>query len=1063
ESLASWLYGTARRLALKVRRGDARRRQRETESLRPTASSADPLDQLAARELLVILDEEMERLPEKYRLPLLLCGLQGRSQEEAARILGCTLGSLKGRLERGRKRLHARLNRRGLAFSGATLALGVSQAGLESATAQLTSTTLQAAMAFARGEHGGIAATVLALAKTGVSSMAITKAKLALVLLLMMGFAAGAGVLAYPMRNEKPPEAKPAAKSEPPKPETTKRERTDRFGDPLPPGALTRLGTIRLRHGGHAKSVAFTPDGKSLVSGGFDGWAFLWDVATGKRLRAFRGGSINSVAIDPKGKTVALADFSDGKVILYELATGKELATCPGHRGGTEIVVFSPDGKWLASAGKDKEIGGKDNRIRVWDAATLREVRSWQVDRVALYQLRFTPDGKGLAATICSGGTKNEFRFWDAATGEERPRRGPLADARLGTFCFSADGKTLLTGGGSIYGELLQLWDLATGKEIRTVARIEGGIKKIALTPDGKSAWVITDYWPGNHKPQQWDLSTGKQLLSLPHPSYIRKIEDFALSPDGKHLATGTYSHDVFLWDTRTGRRSFDFGGHRFLITSAAFTPDGQQLWTGGYDQTIRLWSAASGEQLRLLSQEGNKGGAVRTLALRPDGKMLAASLIHTEDNDPRKKHCDVRLWDLTSGKERQLRHGHGDWVTAIAFSPDGRILASRGEDPNIRQMLARRGEKQTIHQTIRLWDVAAGKERARLRCEEAGADGIAFSPDGRHVISALDKETIGFWDVQTSRLIRRLSVGQSSGNPIPLLSRDGRMLVTGGGEQPLRLWEVASGKERCRIELSNTETYVYAALSPDCRILAAWWAYGQPIKMWDLIAGKQLGELGDQTNMASPDFLSFSPDSRRLASTHSDGTVLIWDVASLLPKAATSARTSSKRLEELWNELASADAAKAYRAMRTLVASSARSVPLLRQRLPKTASTDVAKITRLLADLDSEQFEVRERASRGLQELGMLAEAAMRRRLRKQPSLEMRRRLEPILEKLETRERTAEELRTLRAVEVLEWIGSSEAQQVLREWSQGPADDWLTHEAKASLGRLQKRAEPRP
>jgi hypothetical protein len=145
------------------------------------------------------------------------------------------------------------------------------------------------------------------------------------------------------------------------------------------------------------------------------------------------------------------------------------------------------------------------------------------------------------------------------------------------------------------------------------------------------------------------------------------------------------------------------------------------------------------------------------------------------------------------------------------------------------------------------------------------------------------------------------------------------------------------------------------------------------------------------------------------------------------------------------------------------LATTSAQSVPLLRQRLPKTAETDVGKITRLLADLDSEQFEVRERASRGLQEMSMSAEAAMRRALRKQPSLEVRRRLEEILDKLESGERTAEELRTLRAVEVLELIGSSEARQVLRELSQGPADAWLTQEAKAALARLAARPTASP
>lgn len=1048
--LASWLYGTARHLASRTRRGESRRRQHEVHRLESAAPSApgDLLDDLSARELLLALDEELARLPEAYRLPLILCRLEGRTHEEAACLLGWTAGSVKGRVERGRRRLEARMSRRGLALGASLLAMG--SMATATVSADLRQATVQKALTFAAGTAEGIAASVLALVESGLTSMTMAKTKLGLILLLALGLAGGTGVWAYSLLSEKQAEKRSAANSESPKLETAKRGSTDRFGDLLPSGALTRLGSIRMRHGGHVMSVAFTPDGKTVVSGGFDSWAVLCDMRTGKRLRRFRGGAIQSVAVDPEGKRLALANFGDGKVMLYELATGKELATCPGHRGGARVVVFSPDGKRLAS-------GGKDKRIRVWDAATLREVRSWHVDRDMVSQLQFTPDGKGLAAVMYSNGTEGEFRFWDAATGEEWPRRGSLADLRLVSFCFSADGKNLLTGS-TAYPGLLQLWELATGKEIRTVARIQEGINRVALAPDGKSAWVIAGY--AGIEPQQWDLSTGKQLLRLPHPHYIRQIEDFALSPDGKYLATGTYSHDVFLWDTTTGQRLSDFVGHRFLTTAAAFTPDGRHLWTGGFDETIRYWSAASGEQFRLFSREHNKVGEVWTLALRPDGKMLAACLSYRNNTDPRKWSNDVRLWDLITGEERGPLHGDDDedWVRAVAFSPDGQLLALRSG-----QRFSSRKEEHSEEQTIRLWDVATGKYRARLRCKQAGAQGVAFLPDGRHVISALDKETIGFWDVETGRLTRRLSAGPSGGEHTLLLSMDGRILVTGGSrDQPLHVWEIASGRERCRIERPNAEVYVVAALSPNCRILA-WWDYGQPIRLWDLLAGKQLGELGGQANTVDPVFLTFSSDSRRLASTHSDGTVLIWDVAKLSPKAATSVKISAKQLEELWNELGSADATKAYRALRNLAATPAQSVPLLRQQLPKTARVDAAKLSALLSDLDSERFERRERATQGLQGLGMLAEGAMRRALRKQPSLEVRRRLEQLLEKLESGERKTAELRTLRAIELLELLNTSESQQQLRDWSQGRADDWLTQEAKASLARLAARSAVRP
>lgn len=865
-------------------------------------------------------------------------------------------------------------------------------------------------------------------------------AKMGLALTLVMGLTAGVSALVQQERTQDQSQAKPAAR--PPGPAlpapSEKQVAVDRYGDPLPPGVLTRLGSIRLRHGGPVKSVVFTPDSKAILSGGFDGWAVLWDVAAGKRLRAFGGQSaIGSVAIDPKGETAALAFYSEGTVKLYELATGKEKATFPGHRGGTDQVIFSPDGKLLAT-------GGKDKRIRLWNVANAREIHSWPAERDFLPSLRFAPDGKSLAYVGVTRDEAPALRFRNVVIGVERQPPGSLGDQRIFSFCFAADGKTVITGSAGDASSL-QLWDAISGKEIRTIARIQGRVGHIRVAPDGKSVWTLA--WDPRQEKQdlcQWDLASGKQLLHLPLPSYTRRIDDFALSPDGKRLANGTFSHDVFLWDTATGRRASDLVGHHFLTIAAAFTADGHHLYTGGYDETIRRWSTDSGEQSRLFSMERNKGDGVYSLALRSDGKMLAAGVIRFK-TPPRTPPCDVRLWDLTTSEERAPLHGHGDWVTAVAFSPDGQLLASRSED-----------------RTIRMWDVATGKERRQLRCGEAGAKGIAFSPDGRRVISALNKETIGFWDVESGRLTRRLLAGPSGGSGIPLLSHDGRMLVTGGSEHPIRVWEVVSGKERFRIERPNTRMFVVAALSSDCRILA-WCDYNPPIKLWDLLAGKQLGTLGEKTNMASVLSLTFSADSRCLASTHSDGTALIWDMARLSSKTDTVAKISTKRLEELWHELGSADAAEAYRALRTLAATSAQAVPLLHQRLRKPAPIDTAKIAALLAELDSEQFAIRERATRSLQELGMSAEAAMRRALAKQPSLEVRRRLEQILEKLESGERKAEELQARRAVELLELIGTTQAQLLLRERSQGPADDWLTQEAKASLARLAARTALRP
>jgi RNA polymerase sigma factor (sigma-70 family) len=242
ETLASWLYTIARHLACTTHRSEARRRQREAGYPRSvaTASPGDLLDDLSARELLLALDEEMAQLPETYRLPLILCHLEGRTHEEAARLLGWTTGSVKGRLERGRARLRARLSRRGLTLGASLLAL--ESMATATVSAALRQATLQRALAFAAGSAEGIAANVVALAEAGAPSMAASKVKWAALFILTLGLAGGTSVLALPGQHEKATQAKQemASTFQNPRSETSKPARnghttTDAYGDPLPP------------------------------------------------------------------------------------------------------------------------------------------------------------------------------------------------------------------------------------------------------------------------------------------------------------------------------------------------------------------------------------------------------------------------------------------------------------------------------------------------------------------------------------------------------------------------------------------------------------------------------------------------------------------------------------------------------------------------------------------------------------------------------------------------------------------------------------------------------------
>ena len=254
----------------------------------------DPLAEITLRETLLLLDEELSRLPERYRAPLVLCYLEGRSRDEAAKQLGWSLGTLKRRLEQARGRLHDCLVRRGLNLSSALAAMTLTRG--EGPAAALLHTTSRAAGALAAGRavSGVVSAQVMALAEGGLRTVTVTKLQLVAAFLMTLGvLATGSGLLTRTVRSEpRLPSVEDRAESEHRgEPLGTAK---DLHGDDLPLGALARMGTVRLHHGGPALGVAFSTDGKWIVSGGGDSrtgyrdfTASLWDAATGKEQRRF--------------------------------------------------------------------------------------------------------------------------------------------------------------------------------------------------------------------------------------------------------------------------------------------------------------------------------------------------------------------------------------------------------------------------------------------------------------------------------------------------------------------------------------------------------------------------------------------------------------------------------------------------------------------------------------------------------------------------------------------------------------------------------------------------------
>jgi RNA polymerase sigma factor (sigma-70 family) len=979
ESAAGWLYSVAGNVARKLR--DAAARRTRLERLAPPRAGVDPLTDVSARELLDTLDHELNRLPEKYRAPLVLCYLEGIAREEAARQLGCPLGTLKGRLERGKELLRLALERRGLSLSVALASVLVGGRSAEAAVpALLTRTTLHAA-----------------LLTTPARGLAL--GKLAAVCVLVLGLTAAGVTL---------PVGKKAALETPvqERKATGQQAKTDLFGDPLPEGALLRLGTIRQRHATGTSCAAFTPDGKTVIVSDMVGRVIFWDTATGKEIRRFQAerSNVSALALSLDGKRLATAGW--GQVRLWDAKTGAAVSTWAVHNDSVTQIAFAPDGKTAALRYQGKTID-------LWDVARGKKLYTLEGHNGNVFTYAFAPDGK----TLASGGWQDpNVRIWDVATGKQI-RAFEAASDVLGV-AFSPDGKTLATCGN---GSRIRFWDPATGKRLRESKSPHGfGLTELYYLPGGKTLASL-----GGLKVRTWDAESGKML----HESEggHRNMGHLAVSPDGKLLATSWGGPHTFdLWDAGTLKFHRAFTGHRNRVTCLNFAGDGKTLFSGAEITGDRLteWDLATGKVARELGKEPS---GARDLALSPDRRSLAA--------------CDgngsICLYELPTGKEVRRFKGHTNVAVSACFSGEGKTLASGS----------------WYDHTLRVWDVATGAERLKVALDQDWPCNAALSPDGKVVAAGGFRDgSVRFWDAATGKVVRTVATPHQPACSVAF-SPDGQALATAGAGSTVNLWDAATGGPVRQISGLASRWVTRVAFSPDGRTLAVG-GDDNAVSLWEVATG---GKRAEFTGHAGPvHALAFSPDGRRLASGGDDTTILVWDLAG----RAAAEPPSAAALEALWADLAGHDAARAHRAVWALAASPRQSVPFLRKQLPRPpAPTADARdqFTRLLADLDSDNFATRQKAEAKLDKLGPAAEPLARAALKRGPSLEVRRRLDRFLRALESEEQ-ASWRRTLRALEALEHAASPEARQLLTDLVAGDPESRLAREAKVALGRLKAR-----
>jgi RNA polymerase sigma factor (sigma-70 family) len=873
-ALPSWLHGVAYRMATNAKRAAARRARHEAAASPPRPAPAAV--EAAARELQAVLDEEVGRLPEPLRVPFVVCCLEGRGCAEAGRALGLTEATVWGRLSRARRLLRDRLSRRGVSL-GAVLAAAAVSSGLTAAVpGPLVRAVARAAADGGSGVGGAVPPEVSALLVGAHRAMSAGYLKLAAALTLMAAAgAAGAALWAGAGAAAQPPGPAAAAPAGGTGPEQAAARTTDLHGDPLPAGARVRLGTSRFRHGSMVTAVHYASGGTTIVSCGFDKALRVWEVATGRELARLdhpQLGSVAAAAGSPDGKLVAVLGHS-GEVFLADVP-GRRLTRPEWQpRGQNTALALSPDGKVLA-------VGEGDATVGLWDVAAGKLLHQLRGHTGAVRAAAFSPDGK----TVAAGGDDGTLRLWDAATGAEALRLEAGEPVRA--VAFSPDGRALAGGGGKEdqggsadrqFGRV-HLWALPDGKPLHALGSHYPYVAAVAFSPDGKT---VASAARGDVV-SLWDVATGKQLRRA--RAFAQAV---AFSPDGKTVATGGNDCSVRLWDPATGaERDPGRPGHAGRVSAVAAPRDGRVVATAGGDALVRLWDPRTGRELRsvdasstwflgtgavALSPDGSRlatdkgvwdtasgkflsgGGGRRTafrdqdysisaVAFSPDGMTVAMA---TRDPGAAGRDRTIRLWEAATARE--VRGFGADRVFSLAYAPDGNTLAAGNADG-----------------TVGFWDPATGALLRRSAAHGREVNSVAFSPDGTLVASSTFDGDVVLTDAATGRGVRRLDQFRPPGiSPVNVLAvafaPDGRSLAS--AEQPftsdggacVTLWDVSTGTVRLRL------------------------------------AGHQ----GDVNGLA------FVGDARTLVTGSTDTTALVWDLAAAGATGGPAAAADVGRLWE--------------------------------------------------------------------------------------------------------------------------------------------------------------------